>query len=106
MSLTANPPENDAMQDVSTAPIMNDCESLNDIPRRLMRGKHYRHHAVFSSNIHCAVKVLYTFDDQNNSNCLARLPNALNIPVVSLDETTEVGVIALKNCIQAIAAAR
>ena len=52
------------------------------------------------------VKVLYTFDDQNKSNCLARLPNALNIPTVSLDETTEVGVIELRNCIQAIAAAR
>jgi len=53
MSLTANSPENDAMQHVSTAPIINDCESLNDIPRRLMRGKHYRHHAICSSNMHC-----------------------------------------------------
>jgi hypothetical protein len=52
------------------------------------------------------VKILYTFDDQNKSNCLARLPNVLNIPVVSLDETTEVGVIELKTCIQAIVAAR
>jgi len=53
-----------------------------------------------------AVKVLYTFDDQNQSNCLARLPNALNVPTVSLDGTTEVGVIGLRNCIQAITAAR
>lgn len=52
------------------------------------------------------MKVLYTFDDQNKSNCLARLPNALNVPVVSLDENTEVGVIELKTCIQAIVGAR
>ncbi|KAF2470075.1 uncharacterized protein BDR25DRAFT_287738 [Lindgomyces ingoldianus] len=51
------------------------------------------------------VKVLYTFDDQNKSNCLARLPNVLSIPTVSLDETTQVGVIELKTCIQAIVAA-
>ncbi|OCL09590.1 hypothetical protein AOQ84DRAFT_388075 [Glonium stellatum] len=63
-------------------------DSTTDIPRRLMR-----------------VKVLYTFDDQNKSNCLARLPNALNIPTVSIDETTQVGVIELKTCIQAIVAA-
>jgi hypothetical protein len=52
------------------------------------------------------VKVLYTFDDQNKSNCLARLPNALNVPVVSLDENTQVGIIELKTCIQAIVGAR
>ncbi|KZM22358.1 zinc ion binding [Ascochyta rabiei] len=51
------------------------------------------------------LKVLYTFDDQNKSNCLARLPNALSVPVVSLDENTQVGVIELKTCIQAIVAA-
>jgi hypothetical protein len=55
---------------------------------------------------HCAVKVLYTFDDQNKSNCLARLPNVVSVPTVSLDETTQVGVIELKTCIQAIVAAR
>lgn len=53
----------------------------------------------------CVVKVLYTFDDQNKSNCLARLPNALNVPVVSLDENTQVGIIELKTCIQAIVGA-
>ncbi|KAF2865489.1 hypothetical protein BDV95DRAFT_612635 [Massariosphaeria phaeospora] len=62
--------------------------TINDIPRRLMR-----------------VKVLYTFDDQNKSNCLARLPNALKVPTVSLDESTQVGVIELKTCIQAIVSA-
>ncbi|KAL6711400.1 hypothetical protein ACN47E_004334 [Coniothyrium glycines] len=63
-------------------------DDMGDIPRRPMR-----------------VKVLYTFDDQNKSNCLARLPNAVSVPVVSLDETTQVGVIELKTCIQAIVAA-
>jgi hypothetical protein len=52
------------------------------------------------------VKVLYTFDDQNKSNCLARLPNALSVPVVALDENTQVGIIELKTCIQAIVSAR
>lgn len=52
------------------------------------------------------VKVLYTFDDQSQANCLARLPNAMSIPTVSVDEGTEVGVIQLKACIQAIVAAR
>ncbi|RMZ70728.1 gata transcription factor [Pyrenophora seminiperda CCB06] len=52
-----------------------------------------------------AIKVLYTFDHENKSNCLARLPSVLSVPVVSLDETTEVGVIELKTCIQAIVAA-
>ncbi|KAF2502263.1 hypothetical protein BU16DRAFT_576300 [Lophium mytilinum] len=65
-----------------------DEDAADDIPRRLMR-----------------VKVLYTFDDQNQSNCLARLPSALNIPTVSLDENTQVGVIELKTCIQAIVTA-
>lgn len=53
-----------------------------------------------------AVKVLYTFDDQNKTNCLARLPNALPIPVVAVDDSTQIGVIELKTCIQAITAAR
>jgi hypothetical protein len=52
------------------------------------------------------VKVLYTFDDQNKTNCLARLPNALPIPVVAVDDATQIGVIELKTCIQAIVTAR
>ena len=80
---------------------------MDDIPRRQMRGKHAHSSLMFTSN-HTVpvVKVLYTFDDDNKSNCLARLPNALSVPVVSLDETTQVGVIELKTCIQAIVAAR
>ncbi|TLD27808.1 actin-like protein 2 [Venturia nashicola] len=49
------------------------------------------------------LKVLYTFDDDNKTNCLARLPNALPIPVVVVDET-EIGIMELKICIQAIVA--
>jgi hypothetical protein len=80
---------------------------MDEIPRRPMRGKHTLSHCHFSSNMFApTVKVLYTFDDQNKSNCLARLPNVLNVPVVSLDETTEVGVIELKTCIQTIVSAR
>ncbi|MCJ1248960.1 hypothetical protein MMC30_006181 [Trapelia coarctata] len=51
------------------------------------------------------LKVLYTFDDQNKTNCLARWPQVLNIRTACLDETTQIGVIELKTCIQAIVAA-
>ena len=51
------------------------------------------------------MKVLYTFDDQNKTNCLARWPRVLNIRTALLDETTHIGVIELKICIQAIVAA-
>lgn len=58
------------------------------------------------SNAVSTVKVLYTFDDENKSNCLARLPGAMSIPTVAVDESTEVGVIELRACIRAIVAAR
>lgn len=48
------------------------------------------------------VKVLYTFDDQNKTNCLARWPHVLQVQTVAMDETTSIGVIELKTCIQAI----
>lgn len=48
------------------------------------------------------VKVLYTFDDQNKTNCLARWPQVLQIRTVAMDETTSIGVVELKTCIQAI----
>ncbi|KAI9803178.1 MAG: hypothetical protein M1825_001969 [Sarcosagium campestre] len=51
------------------------------------------------------LKVLYTFDDDNKTNCLARWPHVLNVQSVSLDETTLIGVIELKTCIQAIVSA-
>lgn len=51
------------------------------------------------------VKVLYTFDDQNKTNCLARWPQPLDIRTANLDESTQIGVIELKTCIQAIVSA-
>ncbi|KAK7520575.1 hypothetical protein IWZ03DRAFT_306935, partial [Phyllosticta citriasiana] len=51
------------------------------------------------------VKVLYTFDDSHKTCCLARLPNALNIPTVLVDDETQVGVIELRTCVEAIVSA-
>ncbi|KAL9083690.1 MAG: hypothetical protein Q9165_008418 [Trypethelium subeluteriae] len=48
------------------------------------------------------VKVLYTFDDDNKTNCLARFPDALSIPTVALDNNTQIGIIELRKCIEAI----
>lgn len=60
-------------------------EEMGDIPTRPMR-----------------VKISYTFD-QNN--CLARIQDVMNIPVVPIDEGTQVGVIELQPCVKAITAA-
>ena len=49
--------------------------------------------------------MLYTFDDLNKTNCLARWPQALDIRSVFLDESTQIGVVELKICIQAIVSA-
>lgn len=51
------------------------------------------------------MKVLYTFDDQNKTNCLARWPQLLEIRTAFLDESTQIGVIELKTCLQAIVSA-
>ncbi|KAJ5653920.1 hypothetical protein N7490_000923 [Penicillium lividum] len=51
------------------------------------------------------LKVLYTFDNENKTNCLARWPHVLEIQTAYLDESTPVGVIELKTCIQAIVSA-
>ncbi|CAL3966650.1 unnamed protein product [Diplocarpon coronariae] len=48
------------------------------------------------------LKVLYTFDDQNKTNCLARWPHVLQVQTVAMDEATCIGVIELKTCIDAI----
>ena len=48
------------------------------------------------------MKVLYTFDDQNKTNCLARWPHVLSIQTISLDETTTIGVVELQTCIKAV----
>lgn len=67
-------------------------------------------YSMCPSIVHClsrlsAVKILYTFDDKNSTNCLARWPQPLDIRTANLDETTQIGVIELKTCIQAIVAA-
>ena len=49
--------------------------------------------------------MLYSFDSENKTNCLARWPQALDIRTANLDENTQIGVIELKTCIQAIVAA-
>jgi hypothetical protein len=51
------------------------------------------------------VKILYTFDAAGQTTCLARLPTTLNIPAVAIDEQSQVGVIELQQCIQAIVTA-
>lgn len=51
------------------------------------------------------VKVLYSFDLEHKTNCLARIPSTLQIPAVAIDETSQVGVIDLQQCIQTITAA-
>ncbi|KAJ5050692.1 uncharacterized protein L3040_002567 [Drepanopeziza brunnea f. sp. 'multigermtubi'] len=48
------------------------------------------------------LKVLYTFDDKNQTNCLARWPHVLQVQTVAMDEATSIGVIELKICIDAI----
>lgn len=65
--------------------------------------------SLFDTNcvaLKLAVKVLYTFDDANKTNCLARWPHLLDIQTAALDEKTQIGVIELKTCIQAIVSAR
>ena len=51
------------------------------------------------------MKVLYSFDNENKTNCLARWPQPLDIRTANLDENTQIGVIELKTCIQAIVTA-
>ncbi|KAE8144947.1 hypothetical protein BDV25DRAFT_165698 [Aspergillus avenaceus] len=51
------------------------------------------------------LKVLYTFDDAGRTNCLARWPQLLDIQTAAMDEKTQIGVIELKTCIQAIVSA-
>jgi len=48
------------------------------------------------------VKVLYTFDDQNKTNCLARGQDVLQVQTIALDETTTIGILDLKTCIEAV----
>lgn len=56
-------------------------------------------------NVLILVKVLYSFDNENKTNCLARWPQPLDIRTAYLDEMTQIGIIELRTCIQAIVAA-
>jgi hypothetical protein len=67
------------------SPATDDGSQFGNIPTRPMR-----------------VKVLYTFDHENKTNCLARFPDTLQIPTVAIDENAQVGVIELRQCIQII----
>ncbi|KAK2754529.1 hypothetical protein FQN54_006930 [Arachnomyces sp. PD_36] len=51
------------------------------------------------------LKVLYTFDNENKTNCLTRWPHILDIQTAKLDEETQIGLIELRTCIQAIVSA-
>lgn len=48
------------------------------------------------------MKVLYTFDDEQKTNCLARWPEILQIQAVIMDEKSTIGVVDLKTCLQAV----
>ncbi|ESZ96554.1 hypothetical protein SBOR_3056 [Sclerotinia borealis F-4128] len=48
------------------------------------------------------LKVLYTFDDEFKTNCLARWPQVLQIKNIAMDETNSIGLIELYTCLQAI----
>ncbi|KAI7463251.1 hypothetical protein KC357_g8266 [Hortaea werneckii] len=48
------------------------------------------------------VKVLYSFDREHKTNCLARFSQTLQIPTVAIDESSQVGVIELQQCLEAI----
>lgn len=60
---------------------------------------------IFTERVDPIVKVLYTFDDQNKTNCLARWPQVIEIRTAYLEDGTQIGVVDLKTCILAIVAA-
>ena len=49
------------------------------------------------------MKVHYTFDRENQVNCLARWPHILQIQTIPLDEKNSIGVIDLRTCLLAVA---
>ena len=66
---------------------------------------------AYVPSFHCSVASLRIFNTkgvfwENKTNCLARWPHIVNIQTISMDETTVIGVIELKTCIQAIVSAR
>lgn len=48
------------------------------------------------------LKVLYTFDVDSKNNCLARWPNVLEVQTAFIDDLTQIGVVDLKTCLQAL----
>ncbi|KAG8530414.1 uncharacterized protein KY384_004916 [Bacidia gigantensis] len=69
-------------------------------PRRTPQPQHSPDTSVRQMRL----KVLYTFDE-DKTNCLARWPHTLDIRTVFLSADTQVGIIELKTCLQAIATA-
>ena len=51
------------------------------------------------------LKVLYTFDKEHKNNHLARGINVLHIQTAYVDDTTQIGIVDLKTCVQTIVAA-
>ncbi len=48
------------------------------------------------------LKILYTFDTESKNNCLARWPHVVDVRTAFLDDTTQIGIVDLKTCIQSI----
>lgn len=48
------------------------------------------------------LKVLYTFDAESKNNCLARWPHVLEVQTAFVDDLTQIGVVELKTCLQAL----
>lgn len=51
------------------------------------------------------LKILYTFDADHTTKCLARSPHVLDIQTAYIDDTTQIGVVELKACIQTVVSA-
>lgn len=49
------------------------------------------------------LKVLYTFDAESKNNCVTRWPNVLEVQSAFVDSQTQIGVVDLKICLQALA---
>ncbi|RDA92367.1 hypothetical protein CP533_4403 [Ophiocordyceps camponoti-saundersi (nom. inval.)] len=48
------------------------------------------------------LKVHYTFDKDARMHCLARHPQVLNLQAINIDETTTIGIVDLRACLDAI----
>lgn len=51
------------------------------------------------------LKVLYTFDSEQKDNHLARWPHLLEVQTAFIDDTTQIGVIDLRTCLEAVTTA-